>query len=642
MPALVNSRGEGLVFSFGTHGEVYCPPRKRSRICGPCIVGGDSSKDNKKPSIDALPDECLFEIFRRLPGGREKSAAASVSKRWLMILSSVRISAPFETNFPSGNSDTTNMDKSFNRVECSSADYSLGGVECDGYLTRCVEGKKATDVRLAAIAVGTSTHGGLGKLSVRGNNSPRGVTNHGFSAIAHCCPSLRALSLWNVHSVDDEGLFEISRNCHLLVKLDLSECSSISNKGLAAIAKSCPNLTSITIESCSRIGNEGLQAIGKYCPKLQSVAIKDCPLVGDQGVASLVSSGSTILSTVKLQGLDITDYSVAVIGRYGNTITNLVLGGLHNVSQKGFWVMGNALGLHMLSTLTVTLCRGITDLSLEALGKGCPNLKHASIRRCCFVSDLGIVAFSKAASLLENLQLEECDRVTQLGFLNALSSSNSKLKSVSLVKCMGIKDVHTEFSPFSACQSLRSLSVRSCPGFGSSSLALVGKLCPKLHNLDLSGLSGITDTCLIPLLESCETGLSKVNLSGCSNLSDDIVLALVRLHGRMLELVNLDGCNKITDASLVALSKSCPLLNDLDVSRCSITDSGVAALARGVQPNLQILCFSGCANVSDKSVPALEKLGRKLVGLNLQHCSSITSSKIEFLTENLWRCDILS
>ncbi|XP_073066939.1 EIN3-binding F-box protein 1-like [Primulina eburnea] len=631
MPALVNSRGEGLVFSFGTHGEVYCPPRKRSRICGPCIVGGDPSKD-KKPSIDVLPDECLFEIFRRLPGGRERSSAACVSKRWLMILSSVRISASFETNFPSLKSDTmTNMDKS------SSREWNA-----DGYLTRCVEGKKATDVKLAAIAVGTSTRGGLGKLSIRGSNSLRGVTNHGLSAIAHCCPSLRALSLWNLDSVGDEGLFEISRNCHSLVKLDLSECSSISNNGLAAIAKSCPNLTSITIESCPRIGNDGLQAIGKYCPKLQSVTIKDCPLVGDQGVASLVSSGSKVLSKVKLQGLDITDYSVAMIGRYGNTITNLVLVGLHNVSQKGFWVMGNALGLHMLSTLTVTSCRGITDLSLEALGKGCPNLKHASIRKCCFVSDLGIVAFSKAASLLENLQLEECDRITQIGFLNAVLSSNSKLKSVSLVKCMGIKDVHTESPSFSPCQSLRSLSVRSCPGFGSTSLALVGKLCPKLHNLDLSGLSGITDACLIPLLESCETGLSKVNLSGCSNLSDKIVFALVRLHGRMLELVNLDGCKKITDASLVALVDSCPLLNDLDVSRCLITDSGIAALARGVQPNLQILSLSGCSNVSDKSVPALEKLGRKLVGLNLRHCFSITSSKIEFLTENLWKCDILS
>ncbi|XP_073154407.1 EIN3-binding F-box protein 1-like isoform X2 [Henckelia pumila] len=634
MPAIFNSRGDqGLVFSFGTHGDVYCPPRKRSRICGPCFVGGDSISKAKKPSIDALPDECLFEIFRRLPGGRERSASACVSKRWLTILSSVRISAPFVANFPT--------DKSSNRgVECISS--TEGVLECDGYLTRCVEGKKATDLRLAAIAVGTSTRGGLGKLSIRGSNSVRGVTNNGLSAIAHCCPSLRALSLWNLHSVGDEGLFEISRNCHSLDKLDLSECSSISNTGLAAIAKSCPNLSSLMIESCPRIGDEGLQAIGRYCPKLQSVTIKDCPLVGDQGVASLVSSGSKVLSKVKLQGLDVTDYSVAVIGRYGNRITNLVLGGLQNVSQKGFWVMGNARGLHMLSTLAVTSCRGVTDLSLEALGKGCPNLKHVSIRKCCSVSDLGMVAFSKAASLLESLQLEECDRVTQMGFLNAISISNSTLKSVSLVKCLGIKDVRMDSPLFSPCQSLRSLSVRSCPGFGSASLALVGKLCPKLHSLDLSGLNGITDTCLIPLLESCETGLSKVNLSGCSNLSDEIVLALFRLHGRTLELVNLDGCKKITDASLVALVESCPLLNDLDVSRCSITDTGVAALARGLQPNLQILSLSGCSNVSDRSVPALEKLGRRLVGLNLQHCCSITSSKIEFLSENLWRCDILS
>ncbi|KAL2545200.1 EIN3-binding F-box protein 1-like [Forsythia ovata] len=39
-------------------------------------------------------------------------------------------------------------------------------IDADGYLSRCLEEKKATDVRLAAIAVGTRNCGGLGKLSI--------------------------------------------------------------------------------------------------------------------------------------------------------------------------------------------------------------------------------------------------------------------------------------------------------------------------------------------------------------------------------------------------------------------------------------------------------------------------------------------
>ncbi|KAL8037511.1 hypothetical protein ABFX02_11G044400 [Erythranthe guttata] len=636
MPALVNYRGDddfnsirsscsgdsGLVFSIGSHAEVYCPPRKRSRIAGPCTLGATLLADDKTPSIDTLPDECLFEIFTHLSNGRERSTSACVSKRWLSVLSSVRCSE-------------------FHRIK-TPQESDIEMESCDGYLTRCVEGKKATDIRLAAIAVGTSSRGGLGKLSIRGSNSSRGVTNHGLSVIARGCPSLRALSLWNVPSVGDEGLFEIARECHSLEKLDLCQCPLITNKGLSAIAENCPNLTSLTIESCISIGNEGIQSVGKFCPKLNSIAIKDCPFIGDKGIASLLSSTSDVLTKVKLQNLNITDYSVAVIGHYGKSVTNLILSGLQNVSQKGFWVMGQAKGLKMLSSLTITSCKGITDLSIESLGKGCPNLKHVCLRKCYFVSDKGLVAFAKGVTSLESLQLEECNRITQIGILNALSSCVSKLKSVSLVKCMGIKDLATEIPSLSPCESLRSLSIKNCPGFGSTSLAMVGKLCPNLHHLDLSGLCGITDGGLLPLLESCQTGLARVNLSHCSNLTDEVVFALARCHGGTLELLNLENCQKITDESLTALADSCPLLNDLDLARCTITDAGVDALSRGVHTNLQILSLSGCSMVSNESMHALEKMGKTLLGLNIQHCNSISSGKIEILTENLWRCDILS
>ncbi|XP_059286949.1 EIN3-binding F-box protein 1-like [Lycium ferocissimum] len=618
MSTLVNYSGDDEFYSGGSlcSAEIYCPVRKRARISGPFFVEEERTKN---PSIETLPDECLFEIFRRLQGGRERSSAACVSKRWLMLSSNVRSSEICQ-----------------NDTKMVSADEDLE-VECDGYLTRCLEGKKATDIRLASIAVGTSSRGGLGKLSVRGSN----ITNVGLSAIAHGCPSLRVLSLWNVPYIGDEGLVEISRGCHSLEKLDLSQCPSISNKGLVAIAESCPSLTSLTIESCRNIGNEGLQAIGRCCTKLQYLTIKDCPLVGDQGIASLLSSGTTMLKKVKLHGLKITDFSLAVIGHYGKAITDLNLSLLRNVSQKGFWVMGNAQGLQSLASLTITLCRGATDVSLGAVGKGCTNLKHMCVRKCCFVSDGGLVAFARSAGSLESLLLEECNRITQTGILNAVSSCR-KLKSLSLVKCVGVKDLPAQASSLSPCESLRSLSIRSCPGFGSTSLAMVGNLCPQLHHLDLSGLTGITDAGLLPLLERSKAGLIKVNLTDCLNLTDKVVFSLARLHGETLELLNLYGCRKVTDASLVTIADNCPLLNDLDVSKCSITDSGVAALSYGVQVNLQILSLSGCSMVTNKSVPSLKRLGESLVGLNLQHCNGISSSKVELLVEDIWRCDILS
>ncbi|PQM32722.1 EIN3-binding F-box protein 1 [Prunus yedoensis var. nudiflora] len=569
-----NPKEPSLFLSRGIHADAFFNPRKRSRISGTFVFSEEGFEHKKPVSIDVLPDECLFEIFKRLPGGEERSACACVSKRWLTLLSNIH-----RDEFCS---NTTNLSLNPQDEVTGNKDPE---VESCGYLSRSLEGKKATDVRLAAIAVGTASRGGLGKLTIRGSNSGRGVTNLGLRAISHGCPSLRVLSLWNVSSIGDEGLCEIANRCHMLEKFDLAQCPAISDKGLVAIAKKCPNLTDLSLESCSNIGNEGLQAIGQCCPNLKSISIKNCPLVGDQGIASLLSSVSYVLTKVKLQALTITDVSLAVIGHYGKAITDLVLTSIPNVTERGFWVMGNGHGLQKLKSFTVTSCQGVTDTGLEAVGKGCPNLKQFCLRKCLFISDSGLVSFCKAAGSLESLHLR-----------SATGLPNMDLN-------LGLPEV-------SPCQSLRSLSIRNCPGFGNAGLALLGRLCPQLQHVDFSGLEGITDAGFLPLLENCEAGLVKVNLSGCVNVTDKVVSSMAKLHGWSLEMVNLEGCKMISDAGLVAIAGNCPLLSDLDVSRCAITDFGIASLACADQLNLQILAMSGCPLVSDKSLPALVKMGQ--------------------------------
>jgi len=618
------SKEPNLVLSLGRHVDVY--PRKRSRVSPPLVLRTEKCKSVRQPSIEVLPEECLFEVFRRL-GEPEKSACASVSKRFLALLSTIRPSERCNADVPS-----TGKDVGQNNED--------GSVVSDS-LSRCLEGKKATDVRLAAIAIGTGSRGGLGKLSIRGSNASRKVTNFGLKAIARGCPSLKALSLWNVPSIGDEGLYQVATGCHLLEKLDLCQCPAITDKSLLAIAANCPNLTSIAIESCQNIGNDSLQALGRSCPSLKSISIKNCPLIGDQGITSLFSSAGHVLEKVKLQNLDISDMSLAVIGHYGKNLMELVLDGLQNVNERGFWVMGSCQGLLKLRSLVITACQGITDVGAEALGKGCPNLKQFCLRKSALVSDYGVVSFAKAAVSLESLQLEECQRITQHGLLGVLMNCGDKLKALGLANCFGVKDLDSTLPVMSVCNSERSMSIRNCVGFGDASLALLGRMCSKLTHLELTGLHGISDEGLLPLVQSSDAGLVKVNLSGSVNLTDKTVSAIAKKHGWTLELLNLDGCKNITDVSLAAIAESCFPLSELDVSTCSITDSGIQALARSEQLNLQILSLSGCSFVSGKCLPLLMKLGQTLVGLNIQHCRGITSGTVNQLQERLWRCDIL-
>ncbi|KOM55912.1 hypothetical protein LR48_Vigan10g180400 [Vigna angularis] len=139
-------------------------PKKRARINAPDIFETPRIRKDQKPTVEVIPNECIFEIFRRLSCGKERSSFMSSFCRAEIYKSE----------------DVTEGSASYDD-EIALVDEDLV-IEDDGYLSQCLGGKKATYVRLAAIAVGTSARGGLGKLSIRGSNSARGVTDVGLSA----------------------------------------------------------------------------------------------------------------------------------------------------------------------------------------------------------------------------------------------------------------------------------------------------------------------------------------------------------------------------------------------------------------------------------------------------------------------------
>jgi EIN3-binding F-box protein len=605
-----------------------------------CVRAAKKQRQLPLPSLDALPDECLFEILRRVPAGRGRGASACVSRRWLALLGSIRASELAQAAAAAA-ADTPalpDLNEEFVMEEEDDDDET----PAVPFVERVLEGKEATDVRLVAMAVVAGSRGGLEKLAVRGSHPTRGVTDQGLSAVARGSPNLSSLALWDVPLVTDAGLAEVAAGCPSLERLDISSCPLITDKGLVAVAQGCPNLVSLTIEACSGVGNEGLRAIGRCCTKLQAVNIKNCANVGDQGISSLVCSATASLAKIRLQGLNITDASLAVIGYYGKAVTDLTLTRLATVGERGFWVMANAAGLQNLRCMSLTSCPGITDLALSSIAKFCPSLKQLYLRKCGHVSDAGLTAFTESAKVFENLQLEECNRVTLVGILSFLRNCSQKFRALSLAKCMGIKDICSAPAQLPLCRSLRFLTIKDCPGFTDASLAVVGMICPQLEQVDLSGLGEVTDSGLLPLIQSSEAGLIKVDLSGCKNITDATVSSLVKAHGKSLKKVSLEGCSKITDVSLFTISESCTELAELDLSNCMVSDYGVAILASARHLKLRVLSLSGCSNVTQKSMPYLSNLGQSLEGLNLQFCNMIGNHNVASLEKKLWWCDILA
>ncbi|KAI8018960.1 EIN3-binding F-box protein 1 [Camellia lanceoleosa] len=72
-----NPKESNLFLSLGRHVDVYFPVCKRSCISAP-FVFSEEIFEKQPASIEVLPDECLFEVFKRLAGGEERSIIVSI------------------------------------------------------------------------------------------------------------------------------------------------------------------------------------------------------------------------------------------------------------------------------------------------------------------------------------------------------------------------------------------------------------------------------------------------------------------------------------------------------------------------------------------------------------------------------------
>lgn len=78
--------------------------------------------------------------------------------------------------------------------------------------------------------------------------------------------------------------------------------------------------------------------------------------------------------------------------------------------------------------------------------------------------------------------------------------------------------------------------------------------------------------------------LQHIELLGMRSITDMGVCSLIAANPDLRELALTDCRNQISDVALTALG-ACPLLTQIDVSRCSVSDNGIAVIATSC-PNL--------------------------------------------------------
>ncbi|KAE8820654.1 hypothetical protein D1007_01405 [Hordeum vulgare] len=229
------------VFAAAEEALRAAPAAKRQRL-------------REAPTLDALPEGCLFEVLRRVQGARARGASSCISRRWLALLRGIRASEIKRAHAPA----VPDLNQVF---VCEDEDEDEGGAEAasarPGRSERTLEGEAATDVALTAAPAGLKAIGRycskLQAMNIKNcayygkaitnltltRLSSVGVIELALVSIAKLCPSLKQLYLRKYSQISDGPLKDFTEASKVLENLQIEECNRVTLTGILSFLLNC-------------------------------------------------------------------------------------------------------------------------------------------------------------------------------------------------------------------------------------------------------------------------------------------------------------------------------------------------------------------------------------------------------------------
>ena len=178
-------------------------------------------------------------------------------------------------------------------------------------------------------------------------------------ALASHCPNLKELNLQHNRHIDATTAQKLATGCPDLEALKFYFCYGVDDAALSAFAQGCPRLRTLLVKGNDQIASDGIAHVAEHCQQLRVVNLAGSSHLGDEGVAPL------LLNCPHLEVLQM-DFSC---------ITDLTL---------------QAIGLHCinLKELSVVFCGNVTDDGLRCIRDGCPSLEVLNVQCCRFISQV--------------------------------------------------------------------------------------------------------------------------------------------------------------------------------------------------------------------------------------------------------------
>ena len=182
----------------------------------------------------------------------------------------------------------------------------------------------------------------------------------------------------------------------------------------------------------------------------------------------------------------------------------------------------------------------VTNMLVQEVAEMHPKLRRLVLTDCVEVTDVGLWAIARQCVELRSLDISGLCQITQIG-----------LRSVSL-----------------RCTNLREIDMSRNDRLDDVALRALAAGCPNLHVIKLNRCIKVADAGVIDLASNCKR-LEVIDLSNCPKVCEFGDHPLLKISQcKYLRELNLLGCPQIRGIGLEAVTRGCPHLSTLRVSRC--------------------------------------------------------------------------
>lgn len=218
--------------------------------------------------------------------------------------------------------------------------------------------------------------------------------NYSLSHHAQYRNAIRSLALRKIKDKTiNEPLQQISQHTYKLEKLDIYICDHLADSSVHSfITHSDFSLTYISLAGCNRITDDAVLSVAKHCPKLEHLDLRACGLISDVSISAIAMNCTYLhhLNVGRVRDREkITMQSISLIAQH-TRVAVLGLAGC-DMTDECLILLAQRRG-RGLERISVNNCYRITNKTVQAYVKYCPNLSVFEMKECHWIDDWGSVA----------------------------------------------------------------------------------------------------------------------------------------------------------------------------------------------------------------------------------------------------------